>query len=71
VLDFAHQLKPDDSDTIELLFRVSVILANKSAAAADYVASLKFLNTAAGLRPGSPDIERRLAEIKSLRDHSR
>lgn len=71
VLAFAHQLKPDDADTTELLFRVSVILANKSAAEADYGASLKFLNTAAGLRPGAPEIERRMAEIKSLRDHSR
>ena len=71
VLGFAHQLKPGDTDTSELLFRVSVILANKSAAAEDYDASLKFLNTAAGLRPGAPDIERRIAEIKNLRDHSR
>ena len=71
VLGFAHQLKPDDADTAELLFRVSVILANNSAAAADYGASLKFLSTAAGLRPGTPEIERRIAEIKNLRDHSR
>jgi tetratricopeptide (TPR) repeat protein len=71
VLDFAHQLKPDDADTAELLFRVSVILANKSAAAADYGASLHFLSTAASLRPGTPEIERRIAEIKNLRDHSR
>ena len=67
VLGFAHQLKPGDADTSELLFRVSVILANKSAAAEDYDATLKFLSTAAGLRPGAPDIERRIAEIKSLR----
>ena len=71
VLDFAHQLKPDDADTAELLFRVSLILANKSAAASDYQASLNFLTTAAGLRPGTPEIERRIAEIKNLRDHSR
>ena len=71
VLGFAHQLKPGDADTSELLFRVSVILANKSAAAEDYDASLKFLSTAAGLRPDVPDIERRIAEIKSLRDRTR
>jgi tetratricopeptide (TPR) repeat protein len=70
-LHFAHELKPDDADTAELLFRVSVILANKSAAAADYEASLKFLNMAASLRPSAPEIERRIGEIKSLRDHSR
>ena len=71
VLDFAHQLKPDDADTAELLFRVSMILANKSEAAADYQGSLNFLTKAAGLRPGAPEIERRIAEIKALRDHSR
>jgi Flp pilus assembly protein TadD len=70
VLDFAHQLKPDDADTAELLFRVSVILANKAAAATDYQASLNFLNTAARLRPGAPEIERRIAEINSLRERS-
>jgi len=70
-LDFAHQLKPTDADTTELLFRISMILANKSAAAADYSASLKYLSTAAGLRPGIAEVERRMAEIKSLRDRSR
>jgi Flp pilus assembly protein TadD len=65
-LDFAHRLKPDDADTTELLFRISMILANKSAAAADYAASLKFLNTAAGLRPGTAEVERRITEIKLL-----
>jgi Flp pilus assembly protein TadD len=70
VLEFAHRLKPDDADTTELLFRVSVILGNESAAAADYAASLKFLSTAAGLRPGAAEIERRIAEIKSMRDRS-
>jgi hypothetical protein len=42
ILDFAHQLKPDDADTSELLFRVSIILANKAAADADFADSLKF-----------------------------
>jgi Flp pilus assembly protein TadD len=71
VLRFAHQLKPEDADTGELLFRVSVILANKSAAAGDYTAGLEFLQTADGLRPGSPEITRRIEEMKSLRDRSR
>ncbi len=70
VLDFAHQLKPDDADTAELLFRVSVILADKSAAASDYAASLKFLSTATRLRPGTPEIEGRVSQIKSLRDRT-
>lgn len=66
VLDFAHQLKPDDADTAELLFRVSVILGNKSATAGDYAGSLKFLTRAAELRPGRAEVERRIAEVKSL-----
>jgi Flp pilus assembly protein TadD len=69
VLDFAHQLKPDDADTSELLFRVSLILANQAAASADDAGSLKFLSKAAELRSGAPDIERRIAEIKSRLAH--
>lgn len=64
VLSFAHQLSPDDGDTTELLFRISLILADKSAAAADYGGSLKFLTTADSLRPGLPTIEDRIAELK-------
>jgi Tfp pilus assembly protein PilF len=71
VLDIAHRLKPDDADTTELLFRISLVLADKSAAGADYAASLKFLSTAAVLRPGIPEIERRIAEIKSIHEQSR
>ena len=70
ILNFAHQLKPDDADTTELLFRISMILANKSAAVSDYAASLNFLSTAAGLRPGIAEVDRRIAEIKILRDRS-
>jgi tetratricopeptide (TPR) repeat protein len=64
VLDFAHQLKPDDADTAELLFRLSVILANKSASA-NPAAALKFLEKATALRPGNPELARRIAEIKT------
>ena len=64
VLDFAHQLKPDDADTAELLFRVCVILANKSAAA-DPASALKFLEKAAVLRPGNPELARRIGEVKA------
>lgn len=66
VLDFAHQLKPDDADTAELLFRLAVILGNKLAGSGDYSNSLKFLSKAAELRPGSPELQRRIAEVKSL-----
>jgi Flp pilus assembly protein TadD len=65
VLDFAHQLKPDDADTTELLFRVCVILGDKSAASGDVAAALKFLQKAAGLRPGNAELARHIAEIKA------
>ena len=64
VLDFAHQLKPDDADTAELLFRVCIILANKSAAA-DPAGALGFLEKAAALRPGNPELSRRIGDIKT------
>ncbi len=65
-LKFAHQLNPDDADTTELLFRISIILANKSVAGADFATSLKFLSIAASLRPGLADVERCIAEVKRL-----
>jgi tetratricopeptide (TPR) repeat protein len=71
VLEHAHRLKPEDKDTAELLFRVSVVLANKSAGAGDYEASLNYLNTAATLRPGAPELDARIAEIRTLRDRAR
>jgi len=47
-----------------------LILGNKSAAAGDYAAGVKFFEKAAGLRPGTPEIARQIAEWKSLA-HSR
>jgi hypothetical protein len=43
---------------------VSVILANKSASA-DPAVALKFLEKATALRPGNPELARRIAEIKT------
>ena len=65
VLDFAHELNPDDGDTSELLFRVSMILGKRFAAVGEYEHSLKFLEKADGLRPGNPDLQRHIAEIKN------
>jgi tetratricopeptide (TPR) repeat protein len=66
VLHFAHQLKPADGDTTELLFRESVILGNRAAAAGDYPAGLKYLLQASDLRPGNLELQSRIAEIKNL-----
>jgi hypothetical protein len=43
---------------------LSVILANKSASA-NPAAALKFLEKATALRPGNPELARRIAEIKT------
>jgi len=64
VLEFAHRLKPEEADTTELLFRVSVILGDKHAAAADYAGGLRFFEKAAELRPADPELRNRVAEIK-------
>jgi tetratricopeptide (TPR) repeat protein len=66
VLDFAHQLKPDDGDTAELLFRVSAVLGGKLAAAGDYGNSLKFLEKAAALRPENSEVRRHIADVRNL-----
>jgi hypothetical protein len=66
VLDFAHQLKPDDADTTELLYRVSIILGKKCVATGDYPAGLKFLTKAAQLRPGNSELDQRIADIKGF-----
>ena len=52
---------------MELLFRVSIILSNRAATAGDYAVGLKFLTKARALHPpGNPELDRRMAEIKSL-----
>ena len=66
VLHFAHQLRPDDRDTTELLFRTSVILGNRSVDSGDYSAGLVYLVQAADLRPGSPELQSRIAEVKRM-----
>ena len=65
VLDFAHQLKPDNADTAELLFRLAVILGNKSIGEGDDETGFKYLSRAADLQPANPEVKNRLAEIKS------
>jgi tetratricopeptide (TPR) repeat protein len=64
VLDLAHKLKPGDADTVELLFRVSVILGNKAVTARDYATGLRFLTRASELRPGNAELRSRIAEVK-------
>jgi len=71
VLESAHRLKPGDADTSELLFRVSIILGNQAAAAADYAAALKFLAKAGEVRPENPELRGRIEEIERLSTRSR
>jgi len=63
-LEAAHHLRLEDTDTSELLFRECVILGNRRAAATDYPGALRLFEKAAELRPGSPDIGRRVAELR-------
>jgi hypothetical protein len=70
VLHFAHQLRPDDRDTTELLFRTFVILGNKSVENGNYSAGLAYLMQAADLRPGNQELQSRIAEVKSMAPRS-
>ena len=66
VLGLAHELKPEDTDTTELLFRLAVILGNKRVAAGDYAGGLPFLEKAEGLRPANTELASHIAEIKKV-----
>jgi tetratricopeptide (TPR) repeat protein len=66
VLEFAHRLKPEDGDTAELLFRECLILGNKKVTDTDYATGLRFLESAASLRPGNAGLERQIAAVKNM-----
>jgi len=66
----AHQLNPQDSRTVDLLYMTTLGLAQKSQGAREYSDSLRYLQEAAKLRPGEPEPHRRMAEIFTLTGHS-
>jgi tetratricopeptide (TPR) repeat protein len=66
VLDHAHQLNPGDTDTAGLLYKVAVLLAQKSFSKKNYAECLDYLKKAAQLRPEDAAIHRRLADLHGL-----
>jgi len=59
----AYELNPRDPGTVEILYRVTLSLAQKNLTSKEYVTSLRYLNEAARLRPQEPEPHRLLAEI--------
>ncbi|PYX83103.1 MAG: hypothetical protein DMG70_12265 [Acidobacteria bacterium] len=59
----AHQLNPQDSATVDLLYAATLALAQKGWDARQYSESLRYLEEAAGLRPQEPWPHQGMAEI--------
>jgi tetratricopeptide (TPR) repeat protein len=62
-LRHAHQLNPQDSGTVDLLYIATLGLARKSQAARQYSDSLRYLVEAEELHPQEPEPHRLMAEI--------
>jgi len=65
-LRHAHQLNPQESDTVDLLYIATLELARKSQAARQYSASLRYFEEAEKLHPQDPEPHGRMAEIYTL-----
>jgi tetratricopeptide (TPR) repeat protein len=62
----AYELNPRDSGTMDILYHVTLGLAQKNLASKQYVASLRYLSEAARLRPQEPEPHRLLAQIYEI-----
>ena len=65
----AQQLNPQDTGTTDLLYKVSLVLAQKRQSARQYPESIRYLEEATKLRPQEPEPHRCLADIYTLTDH--
>jgi tetratricopeptide (TPR) repeat protein len=65
-LHHAHALNPEDPETADLLYGLTVELAQKSKSSEHYSDSLHYLEEASALRPKEPEPHRRMAEIYTL-----
>jgi tetratricopeptide (TPR) repeat protein len=65
-LRHAHQLNPQESATVDLLYNATLGLARKSQAARQYSDSLRYFAEAEKLRPQDPEPHGRMAEIYTL-----
>lgn len=62
-LHHAHELNPQDPETIKMLFETTVSLAEKNLQSEDYKVSARYLSEAARLLPQEPEPHRLLAEV--------
>jgi Flp pilus assembly protein TadD len=65
-LRHAHDLNPQESETENLLYGVTLELARKSQTGKQYSESLGYFHEAAKLRPSEPEPHLRMAEIYRL-----
>jgi tetratricopeptide (TPR) repeat protein len=65
-LQHARQLNPQDAETTDLLYKVTVLLSEKSRGTKQYSNSLRYLEEAIQLRPQEPEPHLLLAEIYTL-----
>ena len=65
-LRHAHQLNPQESGTVDLLYNATLELARKSQAARQYSDSLRYFVEAEKLHPEDPEPHARMAEIYTL-----
>src|SRR5207302_9360868 len=65
-LRHAHHLNPQDSETENLLYGVTLGLARESQSDKQYSDSLRYFQEAAKLRPSNPEPHLRMAEIYRL-----
>lgn len=69
-LRHAHEINPQDSGTVDMLYLTTLQLAQRSQQGKQYSRSLGYLEQAAKLRPEEPEPHRRMAEIYSLTAHA-
>ncbi len=62
-LSHAHALNPQDRDTAELLFKESMILADREENHKNYSSALTYLQSAVQLRPEDQEIRKRLSAL--------
>ena len=69
VLHHAHELNPQDPETTNWLYSLTLGLSQESKNASRYSDSLRYLEEASSLRPQEPEPHRRMAEIYTLTSH--
>jgi tetratricopeptide (TPR) repeat protein len=70
VLVHANELEPGNQDTVDLLFKVAMVLARDRFQAQDYTRCAEYLRKASRMQPSDVSVHRRLAEIYKLLGHA-